>query len=321
MHHHLDPDLDIRLLRVLHVLLRVVSVSQAATLLGQSQPAVSASLRRLREVIGDPLLVRSGGHMVLTERGAALVPIVQRVLEGISSLTDPLETFEPATSNRFVRIAAANCFGPFFLPRISELLLQAAPQMRVEYCALRSASEMMRGLEDGEIDLVIGNWPSPTETLRTAPLLTTDFVCLLRNGHPLAGRHELDMETYLTLGHLSPTPLASAAVSPVDGRLQALHLNRRIVLTVPEYTVAPSILSRTDLCFTTGRPFAEHLAGSMPLSVLRAPLEFGPMSFYMLWHERLHASACNRWLRGLVRRISGEIEAFGRRAPLRLVQS
>ena len=320
MHHHIDHDLDIRLLRVLHVLLRVVSVSQAAKLLGQSQPAVSASLRRLREVIGDPLLVRSGAHMVLTERGAALAPIIQRVLEGISSLTDPLETFEPSTSSRFVRIAAANCFGPFFLPRISDLVLQAAPQMSIEYCAMRTTDQMMRGLEDGEIDLVIGNWPSPSETLRYAPLLTTDFVCLVRSAHPLAGRAVLDMETYLTLGHLSPTPLASAAVSPVDGRLRELHLNRRIVVTVPEYTVAPSILSRTDLCFTTGRPFAEHLAGSMPLSMIKAPPEFGPMSFYMLWHERSHASSCNRWLRSLVRSVAGEIEAFGQRAALRLVQ-
>ena len=318
---HPSPELDIRLLRVLHVLLRVVSVSQAATLLGHSQPAVSASLKRLREIIGDPLLVRSGAHMVLTERGTALVPIVGRILEGVSALTDPLETFEPDSSSRFVRIAAATCFGPFFVPRLSELVLQAAPGMSMEFCALRSSTDMMCGLENGEIDLVIGNWPSPSETLRYAPLLTTDFACLVRNNHPLAGRAAIDMETYLKLGHLSPTSLASAAFSPVDGRLKEMHLTRRIVASVQEYTVAPSILSRTDLCFTTGRPFAEHLAGSMPLSLLKAPAEFGPMSFYMLWHERLHASACNRWLRTLVRGVASEIESFGQRTRLRLVQS
>ena len=258
--------------------------------------------------------------MVLTERGAALAPVVSRILDGVSSLTDPIERFDPASSNRFVRVAATNCFGPFFLPRITDLVLQAAPHMSIEYCATRSIDEMRRGLEDGEIDLVIGNWPSPSETLRTSPLLTTEYVCLVRRGHYLADRPALDMETYLTLGHLSPSPLSNAAISPVDGRLKELHLHRRIVVSVPEYTVTPSILARTDLCFTTGRPFAEHLASSMPLAIVKAPQEFGVMSFYLLWHERSQHSACNRWLRDIVRGVSREIEAFGQRKALRLVR-
>jgi DNA-binding transcriptional LysR family regulator len=310
MHDSLEPTLDVRLLRVLHMLLSSGSVSRTAALLGHSQPSVSANLKRLRNIFDDLLLVRSGGHMVITERGASLLPVVGRILEDIGSLVDPVSQFEPARSRRQLRIVAASCFAPFFLPRLSELILRKAPGIKIDYCSLCAEAELMHDLETGEIDLVIGNFPALPERLRFAPLLTTDIVCLVRVGHPLAGRATLDMKTYLTQDHISPTPWSVAAWSPIDGKLRELHLQRRLAVSVPEYTIAPSVLARTDLVFTTGRPFAEHLASSMPLSLMKAPPELGCMQFHMLWHERSHVSLCSQWLRGLVRTVAEEIKGF-----------
>jgi DNA-binding transcriptional LysR family regulator len=310
MHDNPEQGLDLRLLRVLHMLLTSCNVSRTADLLSLSQPSVSASLRRLREIFGDPLLVRSGAHMVATERGAALAPVVGKILDDINAIVGPAEAFEPRESRRQFRIVAANCFAPFFLPRISELILKEAPHVTVNFCSMQAEAEVMRGLEEGEIDLVIGNWPSLPERLRFAPLLTADIVCVVRTGHPLAQSHALDLKTYLTLDHISPTPWSIAGWSPIDGRLRELHCQRRIAVSVPEYTIAPSLLARTDLVFTTGRPFAEHLASSMPLALIKAPPELGRMYFHMLWHERSHASRCGQWLRGLVRGVAGEIDRF-----------
>ena len=311
--------LDLKLLKVLHLLLTLKSVSRTAEALGQSQPAVSASLRRLRDIFGDPLLVRSGPHMVATERATELLPVIQGILDSIGSLTEIPDHFDPETSRRHLRIVAANCFNPFFLPLLSQLIFERAPGLTIEYCAMRSDTELLQSLEDGEIDIVIGNWPTPPEKLRYLPLMTTEIVCMVRPSHPVANRTELDINTYLTLSHLSPTPLAHAAYSPIDGRLRELHLKRRIAVTVPDYTVAPSILSRTDLVFTTGRPFAEHLASSMNFKLIKAPPELGRMSFYLLWHERSHSSACSRWLRQLIRevasRVGGGTERGDKRAP------
>ncbi len=299
--------LDLKLLKVLHLLLTLKSVSRTAEVLGQSQPAVSASLRRLRDIFSDPLLVRSGPHMVATERATELLPVIQGILDSIGSLTETPEHFDPETSRRHLRIVAANCFNPFFLPLLSQLIFERAPGLTIEYCAMRSDTELVQSLEDGEIDIVIGNWPAPPEKLRYLPLMTSEIVCMVRPSHPVANRTELDINTYLTLSHLSPTPLAHAAYSPIDGRLRELHLKRRIAVTVPEYTVAPSILSRTDPVFTTGRPFAEHLASSMNFKLIKAPPELGHMSFYLLWHERSHSSACSRWLRQLIREVAGRV--------------
>ncbi|MBP0651135.1 hypothetical protein J8J40_29185, partial [Mycobacterium tuberculosis] len=83
--------------------------------------------------------------------------------------------------------------------------------------------------------------------------------------HPLARRSRLDLATYLAADHLSPTPPASAPVSPIDGRLGQLHRPRRVVVTVPEYAVVPHVLAGSDLIFTTGRPFAESMAALTPL--------------------------------------------------------
>ena len=311
--------LDLKLLKTLHLLLSLRSVSRTAEVLGQSQPGVSASLRRLRDIFSDPLLVRSGPHMVPTERGSELLPVLGQTLEAIEALTEPVEAFDPAASRRHLRIVAANCFSPFFLPRLSELVGERAPGITLEYCAMRSEAELTSQLEDGEIDVVIGNWPAPQETLRYAPLMTTDIVCMVRPSHPLAHRASLDMATYLSLAHLSPSPIAHAAFSPIDGRLRELHLKRRIAVTVPEYTIAPSILSRTDLVFTTGRPFAEHLASSMNFRLIKAPEELGRMAFYILWHERSHMSACGRWLRDLVREVAGDYARGAGPVPARSI--
>jgi len=310
MNDQLHDLLDLKLLRVLHLLLTLKSVSRTADLLGQSQPSVSASLRRLRAIIGDPLLVRSGPRMVATERGTELVPMVASIIEAIGSITDPAERFDPGTSRRHLKVVAANCFSPFFLPLLSHAICQQAPGITIEFCAMRSDAELMHGLEDGEIDTVIGNWPTPPANLRYAPLMTADIVCMVRPNHPIAGLAALDLDTYLALDHLSPSPLSHAAFSPIDGRLRELHRQRRIAISVPEYTIAPSILTRTDLVFTTGRPFAEHLASSMNFKLIKAPPELGRMNFYLLWHERSHASSCSKWLRQTIRRAANQISGF-----------
>ncbi len=63
--------LDLNLLVALDALLKEANVSRAALRIGLSQPATSHALARLREVFGDPLLVRSGARMELTPRAGA----------------------------------------------------------------------------------------------------------------------------------------------------------------------------------------------------------------------------------------------------------
>ena len=298
-------------MRILLLLLQECSVSRTADLLGQSQPAISLALKRLREILGDPLLVRSGSKLVPTERGVAAGARAAHVLAEIDAIVTATDTFEPASDPRLVQIFAANCLGTFFIPRMGELLRREAPAMRAAFCATTcDERELFQDLEAGTIDLIIGNWPLPRENLRFAPLLDTEMVLVMRKDHPHAGSAALTLDEYLGLNHLSPTPHSGASVSPVDGRLAQLDVKRHIALTVPEFALVPPVLARTDLVFTSSQPYAEQMVAQDGLALVGAPPELGPMRFYMLWHERMHHSPCNRWLRDLIRRVAGETEVF-----------
>jgi DNA-binding transcriptional LysR family regulator len=310
MNERVRLDLDVRLLRTLHLLLTESSVSRVAQILGQTQPAVSASLKRLRETLGDPLLVRSGVRLVPTERGTELIDRVGRILAELDGLFDAGTAFDPASARGLMRIATSTSLGVFLLPRIVEMARAEAPGLQIELCAQPADDALPRMLEQGEIDVLIGKWPDRATDLRFAPLIESETVCMVRPSHPLARATGLSMARYLDQDHISPSALMSLQWSPIDGRLAELGLTRRIVASVPEYGLVPYVLARSDMVFTTCRLFADHLAALMPFAVIDAPPEFGTMKFFLLWHERAHQSAANRWLRGLVRKAAAEVGAL-----------
>jgi DNA-binding transcriptional LysR family regulator len=301
--------LDVRLLRTLLLLVNECSVSRTAEILGQTQPTVSLALKRLRELLGDPILVRSGGSLVPTERGLDLRETVKRLLAEMDSHLSPVPSFDPAKTDRRFRLVAANCLGAVFLPLIFRAIARQAPRARVDVVPMPAHADLMAHLADGNIDLVIGNWPNPPEQLRIAPLLSTAIQCVVAEGHPLADLDEpLTMRRYLEESHLSPTSDESLSMSPIDGRLLELGLRRRIAAAVPEYAIVPHVLAGSDLLFTTGAPFAEQIARGMPFRLLDAPPELGRMEFYLLWHDCKHHSAAHIWLRQLLKGIAADLK-------------
>ncbi|PYE23958.1 LysR family transcriptional regulator [Rhizobium sp. PP-CC-3A-592] len=307
--------LDVRLMRTLLLLLTECSVSKTAELLGQAQPTVSLTLRKLRELLDDPLLVRSGSTLVPTERGLAMRDAIREILGTIDAQLAPHPTFDPATSKRTFRIVAANCLGTVFLPPLVGRIARVAPSVNIDVCPLPSYEDFLAQLADGTIDAVIGNWPHPPEHLRMSTLLTTDIVCVVRSSHRFAGRRDrIGMEEFLRENHLSPTSDKRAHLSPIDGRLIELGLKRRIGVTVPEYAIAPYVVAQSDLVFTTGRHFAEQIAQAFPFAVLDAPTELGQMTFYMLWHDCKHHSPDHAWLRQMIKSVAADVRALDRAA-------
>jgi DNA-binding transcriptional LysR family regulator len=300
--------MDVRLMRTLLTLLTECSVSKTADILGQAQPTVSLTLKRLREMLDDPLLVRSGGALVPTERGLALKETLRDILSQINAHLAPHATFDPNTAARNFRIIADNCLGAVFLPQLVGKIAQKAPNVSVDASHMPSYDDLISQLADGSIDAVIGNWPHPPEYLRMSPLLTTDIVCVVRPSHRLASQREpITMDEFLKEKHLSPTSDKRAHLSPIDGRLIELGLKRNIAVSVPEYAITPYVLTQSDLVFTTGRIFAEQIAQSFPLVVLEAPRDLGQMQFYMLWHECKHQSPDHVWLRQMIKSVAAGV--------------
>ncbi|MCS6995603.1 MAG: LysR family transcriptional regulator [Casimicrobiaceae bacterium] len=295
---------DLHLLRVLYLVLTERSVSRAADRLGISQPAVSASLKRLRELTGDDLIVRTRSGMTPTERALSLIEPLRQVLEGVDRIFDLAERFEAAASTRTFGVGAPDYFDAFFLSRLSAELRRQAPQARLTIRALSLDVDFERLLEEGELDVVIGNWPHPPPYLRTSPLFDDEVVCLLAQSHPLAKKSVLTGEDYLAAKHLAPVPYAGGVRGAIDEHLYRLGLRRDIRMALPYFHVAPYVVAQSDLIFTTGRRFAEPFTRLLPLVLRRAPLEFPPLRFYQLWHERTHHSAAARWLRALIAEVA-----------------
>jgi DNA-binding transcriptional LysR family regulator len=305
--------LDTRMLNLLHVLLTERSVSRTAAILGQSPPAVSTALKRLRELLGDPLLVRSGARLVPTERAQELVEPVRQALENIGRIIDPDERFEPASSTREIRIAIADCMGPLLLPRLLRLVRAEAPTVRLTLRAVEPEFDYPLALEEGELDLAIGCWPQPPLNTRSSLLVQDDLVCLVHDEHELATRHlpegRLTLDAYIELDHLVRTLNQVTCPGLIHDCLTEHGVTRRIAATVPEFSLAPSFLLDSDLVFTTGRLFAEHWARLLPLTIVEAPLELKPMRTCLLWHDRTQRSSSATWLRNLVRQAARELTA------------
>ena len=168
--------IDLHLIRVLNTVLTERSVSRAAIRLGMYQPAVSAALKRLRELAGDPLLVRSGAGMVPTDAGLRMIEPSARILRAAEVLFSDARGFDAATATHTFSLACSDYMDPLFLPQLVAQIKNQAPLCHVDIHPLSGASDYRTRLAQGEVDIVVGNWPAPPEDLHMARLFGDEVV-------------------------------------------------------------------------------------------------------------------------------------------------
>lgn len=296
--------IDSHMLRVLHTLLIESSVSRTAALLGQSQPTISIALRKLRDLTGDPLLVRSGSRMVPTAHALTLIEPAAQALNSIDAILHPHTAFDPATSDQTFRIGTPDYLDVFFVPAVIDAFHSAAPRAKLEFKHLMVIDGGYEsGLETGSLDLVIGNWRTPPEHLHLQPLCQDELVCLMRTDHSIrAGK--LDKSAYESAEHLAVTTYNTTAWGTIDIELARNGLSRTVTTTLPYFGMAPYVIARSDLLFTTTRALATHYAKLLPLRMEPLPGISPALTYYQLWHERAHRSVAAIWLRRLVANVA-----------------
>ncbi len=295
--------IDLQLIRVLHTVLTERSVSRAAIRLGMHPPAVSAALKRLRDIAGDPLLVRGGAGMVPTDVGLRMIEPSASILRAAEVLFDDARSFEPASARTTFRIAASDYLDPEFLPRLLAQIKALAPLAEIEVQALSASFDYRARLAQGEIDVVVGNWAAPPQDLHLARLIDDEVVCLVSRKHP-AVRRGWDQAAWLEAEHIAPGATYPGAKGVIDEHLASLGLQRHIVARCAYFGLIPAMVSSSLLVLTTGRQYCSRFVGSLPVAIVECPLQFPPMRYYQLWHERSHASAANRWLRERVKEVA-----------------
>ncbi|HSX93191.1 MAG TPA: LysR family transcriptional regulator [Hydrogenophaga sp.] len=300
--------IDLHLIRVLHTVLTERSVSRAAIKLGMYQPAVSASLKRLRELAGDPLLVRSGAGMVPTVAGLRMIEPAADILRSAEVLFSDARAFDPATATHTFSLAASDYLDPLFLPTLVTQIKAQAPHASIDIHPLSRDADYRTHLAQGTVDVVIGNWAQPPDDLHLGRLFGDEVVSLVASHHP-AVRRGWDAEAWLSAEHIAPTPTHPGARGVIDEHLAAQGLTRHITARCPHFGLIPAMVAGSLLVLTTGRQYCERYVGALPVTILMPPVKFPRMMYYQLWHERTHASNAGRWLREQIKSVAASLRA------------
>lgn len=303
--------IDLHLIRILHTVLSSGSVSRAALSLGMTQPSVSTALKRLRILLDDPIVVRSGMEMVPTEFGYRLKEPAETILREAARLLDSAREFDPGKATGVFRIAAPDYLDPLFLPRVFSEIRQRAPHVAVEVVALTEDFDYPLHLGH-DIDLVIGNWLDPPQFLHLGRLLSDEVVCLVARDHPAVGAHDRgqwDVAYYLNSAHIAPMPMHPGARGVIDQLLDRLGLTRAIAARCAHFGLIPGVVANSTLMLTTGRLFCSRYIDHEALTILPCPVPFEAMHYYQLWHPRSQHGTSKRWLRDLVRDVARSLTA------------
>ncbi|MHA6492119.1 LysR family transcriptional regulator [Pseudomonas borbori] len=286
------PNFDLNLLRVFDALMREQNVSRAAERLALSQPAVSNALSRLRELLGDPLLVRVGRSMQPTPRALGLEAPIRAALQQIEQSLNAGEVFEPATSRQRFSIAVTDYVELICMPRLIDHLSREAPGIRLDIRHL-SPSLPADALDKGELDLVLGRFEAIPARFSRRHWMSETLQLALRREHPLV-RGDVDLDTFLRLRHLWVHGGQTRGM--VDQWLGEQGLCRDILYTTPNYLQAAHIVAGSELVAVLPRELARHFAALLPLQLVDLPFELGPFHLEIVSLAQRQRDAALQWL-------------------------
>ena len=291
-------NMDLNLLLLLDVILEEKHISNAAVRLNMSQPAASRSLQRLRDMLGDQLLIRVGNGYQLTERALQIQPKLKSWLADFMCLMQP-EEFVPELAKGELTIMSMDSEVSLFLPNLWQDLQQEAPNVTMRSIGYRPDSVTL--LEEGEIDFLIGDENKSLESTKyhNYHLVRHDFVMVMAKSHPLSNK-AINLKTYAKQRHGLVT-VTGKGQGIIDKLLSKEGLTRNVALFVPTFHLALDICSRTDLIFAMPRLVAEKDAERYGLVIKELPLKMPLLDIYLYWHERQHQTALHRWFRRLMR--------------------
>ena len=225
--------LDLNLLTALDALLREANVSRAAMRIGLSQPATSHALQRLRDIFGDPLLVRTGARMELTPRAQALRAPLAQALDQVRGLFVPDE-FDAARSERQFRLMMPDLAVELLMPPLMEKVTRLAPNVRIDVVPWRGPA-IFHAEFARTIDLVIsiGN---AFKGFHRQLLYTDSDALAVRRGHPVGAKLKR-RETFLAARHVGVI-IRGNSEDLIDTWLRAKGVERHITLVVSGYLEA-----------------------------------------------------------------------------------
>jgi DNA-binding transcriptional LysR family regulator len=275
--------IDLGLLVLFNTVLEEGHVARAADRLNLTPSAVSHGLRRLRQLLHDPLFLKVPSGVKPTDRALALAAPVAEVLSRVDGIVSAAGPFDPRTSRRSFTIGAPDAITAVFLSPLFARLAQAAPGVDIRLLQLmpqhhgKPTSQVwhttLAELDAHRLDLAVLPIGSLPPRFVDRLLFEEDFIVAMRAGHQLA--RKLSLDTYLAAPHMLVSAIGDAH-GVVDARLAEMGHSRRVALTVPNFMLALAQLADTDLVATLPRHLVARHAQRFGLVALPVPLPWRP---------------------------------------------
>jgi DNA-binding transcriptional LysR family regulator len=288
-------DLDLNLLRVLDALLDTGSVTRAAARLHLSAPATSRALGRLRDQLGDPILVRAGQGLVPTPFALRSAPRVKALLQGAAELRADGAGTDPREWQRTFSIRLNDGLVPVLASRLTRRVAAEAPAVSLRFVAQDSKDP--DPLRDGSLDLDVGVADPPPPDVHSAELFTDRFVAVVAADSALGRAERLTVDDLCAHPHVSASRRGLAR-GPLDDALEAVGRARHVAAVVPTYAVGALMALEGDVICLISDVMARHLTErGLPLRQHDIPLALPPVEVGMRWHRRVDDDPASRWLR------------------------
>ncbi len=294
---------DLNLLVSLDALLIERNVTRAGQRVGLSQPAMSGTLSRLRDLFKDELLVRVGRQLELTPLAQELAPQLREQLQGIHDLLNARRSFIPSSEARTFSIAASDYVVFLLLQPLVARMAAQAPKIKLQFVRLDSAS--VDRLGDDAVDFVIlpsylqGHFPS-------AELFSERWVCVVWNGNPRVGK-TLTEAQYLELPHLAFSMPSEGAGSAADVHLGHLGVQRRIAAWTESFILSPFLVRGTEMVTLMHERVARALQDAADARIITPPYELPELKEVLLWNPRRTADPPHLWMREQIAEAAREI--------------
>ncbi|MES2535538.1 MAG: LysR family transcriptional regulator [Pseudomonadota bacterium] len=302
--------LDLNLLRVFDAVMTEQNLTRASSRLAMTQPAVSNALKRLRDALGDELLIRTAHGVKPTTRAELLWPAVRHALSELEEAVAP-NSFDVSKAQATFRMAMADATAALWLPPLVRSIENEAPGLNVRMVPL-TTRDPRPFLLRGDVDLAVGFFPGvvaqlaggPYTPIRHERLYSGHYVCVMRKGHPLATT-DLTLDAYCASNHL----LVSFSGRPrgqVDEALAQVNRERRILLTVNQFFTAGRVVANSNLIMVLPRHLIAATGMTGALIAKELPFAMPEVHVDMLWHERDARGPAHKWLRQHLMAMTGD---------------
>jgi len=284
--------IDLNLFVAFDVIYAERNLTRASEVLNITQPAVSNTLARLRMAFGDRLFVRTGNAMLPTPVAQSLIGPVRQALRQLRASVDQLKSFEPATSEKIFNVSLGDSAATTLMPAVVAGLRTIAPHVRV-HCSQVDRREIASELASGNLDFALDIPELEKPDLNGVEILKDRFVCVLRQGHPMAKR-AMTLDDYLSLQHVMVSSRRRGR-GLVDLALARIGKQADAALRVMHFQSALHVVMGSDMAVAV--PLS--LAARYEVVRKELPFDVPPLRTVLYWHRNADHDPANIWMRKL----------------------